>query len=72
MSRHNKGPTATELLSAIRRKCMDCSGGMRSEVQNCKIKDCPLYHYRRNAIENEGQVKMDVGSDGQIKICEND
>lgn len=48
-----KNPTATELLSAIRRKCMDCSGNMRSEVQGCRIKNCPLHKYRRNAVEGE-------------------
>ena len=48
-----ESPSATELLSAIRRKCMDCSGNMRSEVQGCKIKDCPLHKYRHNAVESE-------------------
>lgn len=71
MPKRNKGPTAAELLSAIRKKCMDCSGGMRSEVQGCKIKDCPLHPYRRNAIDDEGQVRIDVSNNGQIKLCEN-
>ena len=39
-----------DLLSAIRKKCMDCCGNMRSEVQACRIKNCPLYPYRRNAM----------------------
>ena len=42
-----------DLLSAIRKKCMDCCGNMRSEVQACRIKDCPLYPYRRNAVDDE-------------------
>lgn len=41
-----------DLLSAIRKKCMDCCGNMRSEVQACRIKNCPLYPYRRNAVED--------------------
>ena len=48
-------PNQAELLSAIRRKCMDCSGNMRNEVRDCRIKDCPLYKYRRNALEDEEQ-----------------
>lgn len=51
-----KNVTKTELLSAIRRKCMDCSGGMRNEVQDCKIKDCPLYKYRRAAQEDSNET----------------
>lgn len=26
---------------------------MRSEVHACRIKDCPLYPYRRNAVDDE-------------------
>ena len=50
-----KKPNKTELLLAIRRKCMDCSGNMRNEVRDCKIVTCPLYKYRRNALEDEKQ-----------------
>lgn len=59
MPKKNKGPSITDLLSAIRRKCMDCSGNMRNEVRDCRIKDCPLHSYRRNAIESEEQVNID-------------
>lgn len=47
-----------ELLSAIRRKCMDCSGGMRNEVKGCKIRDCPLHPYRTNALRDEEQISL--------------
>lgn len=57
-----KKPNQTELLSAIRKKCLDCSGGMRNEVRDCRIKDCPLYKYRRNALENEGPEGDDEGN----------
>jgi len=50
-----KKPNQTELLSAIRKKCLDCSGGMRNEVRDCRIKDCPLYKYRRNALEGDDE-----------------
>jgi hypothetical protein len=33
-------------LRAIRQKCLDCSGGQRSEVKNCMLSDCPLFLYR--------------------------
>ena len=47
-----------ELLSAIRRKCMDCSGGMRNEVKGCKIRDCPLHPYRANALRDAEQISL--------------
>ena len=33
-------------VKAIRAKCIECSGGNRSEADRCQIKDCPLYAYR--------------------------
>lgn len=50
--------TKAELLSAIRRKCLDCSGGMRNEVKGCKIRDCPLHQYRANALRDEEQISL--------------
>lgn len=47
--------TVKQLLLAIRRKCMDCSGNMRNEVRDCRIVTCPLHKYRRNALEDEKQ-----------------
>jgi hypothetical protein len=34
------------LLKMIHKKCLECSCGSRLEVDNCILKDCPLYHYR--------------------------
>ena len=31
---------------AIRKKCMDCSGGSTTEVAQCQVLDCPLFAYR--------------------------
>lgn len=42
-----KKPTPEELLHAIRANCMDCCGGSRREVHNCKITQCKLWPYRR-------------------------
>ena len=40
-------PTPEELLIAIHKHCLECSGGSRKEVQNCRIKGCSLYPYRQ-------------------------
>lgn len=31
---------------AIRKYCLDCSGGSRKEVAICRIPECPLWEYR--------------------------
>ena len=31
---------------AIRRKCLDCSGGSYKEVRDCPHVECPLHHFR--------------------------
>jgi len=33
-------------LKAIRKHCIDCSGGSEKEVRECVIPDCPLYPFR--------------------------
>jgi len=33
-------------LTAIRLKCLDCSGNSAKEIRFCTIDDCPLYIYR--------------------------
>ena len=58
----NAKPTPQELIAAIHAKCLDCSSGSRKEVHNCRIKDCPLWPYRRGAPKEktraEGQISM--------------
>ncbi len=39
-------------VQSIRRKCIDCSGGLLSEVRECLISDCPLYAYRMGKNPN--------------------
>ena len=36
----------TPVLKAIRAKCLDCSGGMPSEVRDCLVPDCALFPFR--------------------------
>lgn len=60
-------PTVDEALTAIRLKCMDCSGNSRREVERCKLKDCPLYPYRSvKAIGGGNERRMEI--DGQIGL----
>lgn len=33
-------------IQAIRKKCLDCSCGSRSEVRECELNACPLWDYR--------------------------
>ena len=33
-------------LKAIRKHCLDCSGGSAHEVRMCEIKTCPLWNFR--------------------------
>jgi hypothetical protein len=40
---HKNGGTASK---AIKRYCLDCSGGSKSEVRNCKCVTCPLHPFR--------------------------
>jgi len=39
-------------LKAIKRKCLDCSGGSKSEVRNCAFKDCALLPFRQGKNPN--------------------
>lgn len=33
-------------IKAVRKKCLDCSGGSSDEVRKCDIADCPLHPFR--------------------------
>lgn len=41
-----KYPPKMGRANAIRRKCIDCCGGERSEVRRCEAIDCPLWPHR--------------------------
>lgn len=41
------------LWSAIRKKCLECSGDYIKEVEKCSIKKCPLYPYRFGKSEKQ-------------------
>ena len=51
---------------AIRKKCIDCCGGMISEVRGCRIKSCPLWEYRTA----DGEKKPARKCRGQMNLFE--
>ena len=38
--------SASKLLKAIRRNCIECCAGEVSEVSKCTMKNCALFPYR--------------------------
>ena len=44
-------------IDAIRAKCLQCSNGIRSEVENCPIIDCPLWSFRRKPKELPSELE---------------
>jgi hypothetical protein len=47
-------------IKAIRKKCLECSGGSSKEVKCCPITNCPLYLYRFGRRPTE-QEKKEIG-----------
>lgn len=47
---------------AIRKRCLDCSGFIPSEVRNCEFEDCPLHPFRsgrgkQSAVAREKAIR---------------
>jgi hypothetical protein len=38
--------TGTSGLKAVRRRCLDCSGGTDAAVRSCTVSACPLFEFR--------------------------
>ena len=47
----------TNRASAIRAKCVECSGGALSEVRDCPITKCALWPYRQGDDPNNKKTK---------------
>lgn len=45
-------------IQAIFQKCLECSGGSRKELENCIVKDCPLYPFRNLGIRKRMEIKF--------------
>ncbi len=57
--------------TAIRAKCLQCSGHNRRTIENCTVETCALHAYRpRFHRQRERQVDSDV-FDGQFLIVTN-
>lgn len=57
---------------AIRKYCIECSGGSIQEVRNCIIKNCELYQFRMGRNPNrKGIGKIDNISNSPTKSNEN-
>ncbi len=48
-------------LEAIRKKCLHCSNYQYKEVENCPIKDCPLYPFRMGKAKQIEKRKKEGG-----------
>lgn len=53
-----KRPSPDELLAAIHRHCMECSGQSRKEVHGCRVTGCALWPWRE-------PVSVGIRKDGQ-------
>jgi len=54
-------------VKAIKKHCLDCSGGSKKEVRECIITDCPLYPYRMGKNPNRKGIK----NNGSSNVLEN-
>lgn len=41
-----------QMQIAIKKYCLECSGGSETERERCKLKNCSLWQYR-NGVKNE-------------------
>ena len=48
-----KKPRPEELLNAIHKHCLECSGGSRKEVHRCGLKNCALWLWREPETEEK-------------------
>lgn len=64
---NEKAVTKTELLTAIHKYCMQCSGNIRAEVEHCRIESCELYHYRNPKACNMTAGSESIGEEGQYE-----
>ena len=62
----DKQPTSDILLAVIRSHCLECSGGSRLEVRNCRVPGCKLYPYRK--CEDKPKKKAKKKKNEQITL----
>lgn len=64
---------------AIRAKCLDCSGGSRSDCKNCRFNDCSLYPFRMGIGKQDSRARNKAirayclwcvnGRRGEVNLC---
>lgn len=62
------GPETKNLtpLSAVRKKCLECSNFSSSEIKECPITDCALYPFRFG--KNPGRQKRVLSEEQKEKL----
>lgn len=58
-----------QMAAAIRAHCLQCSGGMRKLVDECPVKGCNLYPYRRGGAEGR-KIARRAAAEGQMDALE--
>ena len=53
MRKSDSGPAVRAYEAAIRAKCLDCMGGSRKLVKECRLRECSLWPYREGKKEKE-------------------
>ena len=43
----NPETSLRKIKSAVKKYCIACSGDSKAEAERCKIKECPLWQYRK-------------------------
>ena len=65
--------TGTSGLRAIRRRCLDCSGGTDAGVRACAVSACPLFQFRAGKNPNivrTAERKEAAGSAENARLVE--
>lgn len=64
-----KTPSAENLLADIRAKCVDCCGGSRKLVDECRDQSCRLWRHRKGLAGIQQAMGLDQ-LEGQIDMFE--
>lgn len=64
-----KTPSAESLLADIRAKCLDCCGGSRKLVDECRSPECRLWKHRKGLAGQQQAMGLDQ-LEGQIDMFE--
>ena len=57
----------TNVLRAIKLKCLDCSSYNTNEIKECPVKNCPLYPFR---LGKNPFRKRELSDEERLKLSE--